>query len=406
MGLERPRILYYNHTRKVSGGERVLLTMLSVLDRTRYEPVAACPTEGDGTLDAMLAEAGVEVLRAPLLQARFTSNPVRLVGYLWSFAAAILGFRKMLASSRAALIHANSVRAGIVATLATTGMPVRVLWHVQDDLPKHLISTAIRRLAYRSQRTSYVAVSHATSRAFADGLEFGARGGVLYNAIDRVRFPAKTSPLDAEAQGFRDELGLKTTDFLMVAVGMIHPRKGLLELVEAFACVAAQNAEAHLAIVGAAIFNKDHLYEAQVKARVRKLGLDAVVHMTGGRRDVPAVLRAADLFVLSARNEPFGLVVLEAMSSGTPVVATRVGGIPEIVADGVSGRLVAFPARFAFREQEQMPEAMHVAVREPEMLQALVDGAFCEALPRFSLEAFAANLDGLYERLKLAGETR
>ena len=393
---DRKRILYYNHTRLVSGGERVLLNMLQVLDRNLYEPVVACPCEGAGDLDALLHAADCEVVAAPLLEARFTSNPIALVKYIVSFARAIRAFRTTIRALAPDLLHANSVRAGIVVTLATMGSETRVLWHVQDDLPPHVISLPIRWLAHGARRTRAVAVSRATAKAFAGGLDFKGRLDVLHNAVDRERFPRKGVPLDADALRVRTELGLKAGDRLAVTVGMIHPRKGLLELVETFAEVVQHDSSVHLALAGAAIFNKDSLYEARVKARSRELGLEGRVHFLGARKDVAAVLRAADVFVLNAQVEPFGLVVLEAMASGTPVIATCVGGIPEIVQDGVSGELVAPPRGTSEDPLPTMATRLQAAFWNPEGMARLADAAHRTVLPRFSMELFTVRLHRLY----------
>jgi glycosyltransferase involved in cell wall biosynthesis len=395
------KILFYNHTRQVSGGERVLLNMLAVVQEAAFEVSVACPAEGKGNLDELLRAAGVRVVPVPVLLARFTSNPVKLVQYLGSVIRAVRGFRRMVRSEQPDLLHANSVRAGIVATAATVGMPVPVLWHVQDDLPAHPISVAIRCFAWLSQRTQFVAVSKATAKTFCGRIPFGERSHVLYNAIDASRFPAKTVPLDGAARAFREELGLTPEDFLAVAVGMINPRKGVLELVEGFENVQWNLQEhgrprAHLAIVGAAIFNDDHLYEAKVQERAKALGLSDTVHFTGPRKDVPAVLRAANVLVHNASVEPFGLVVLEAMASGTPVIAAAVGGIPEIVQDGVNGELVPSPASGRAKDDEVLPGRIYFAAASPGSLDGLAERALEETVPRFGLERFGEGLLRIY----------
>jgi glycosyltransferase involved in cell wall biosynthesis len=392
-----PKVLFYNHTRQVSGGERVLLQMLRVLEGEGYALSVACPTQGVGDLDELVRAAGVRVVPVPVLEARFTSDPFKIARYLQSVGRTVRQFRGMVRAERPDLLHANSVRAGIVATAATMGMGVPVLWHVQDDLPPHPISVAIRCLAWLSRRTEIVAVSQATAKVFCGRLPFGDRSHVLHNAIDRERFPAKTIPLDAEAAAFRDELGLANEDFLVVAVGMINPRKGLLELVEGFEIVQRNLQQhgrrpAHLAMVGTAIFNDDHLYEAKVRARARELGLVGTVHFTGARGDVPAVLRAANLLVHNASIEPFGLVVLEAMASGTPVIAAAVGGVREIVEHGVNGELVASP----LNDRESLPARICFAAANPEALAGMAERALKETVPRFSVERFGEGLLRIY----------
>jgi glycosyltransferase involved in cell wall biosynthesis len=390
VSVTKRRILYFSHTRQVSGAERVLLNMLSVLDAVRYEVQVACPTEGAGNLDELVSARGVNVIAVPALAARFTSNPAMLARYLGSAVGAVAAFRRMIGAVKPDLIHANSVRAGLVATLATTGMNVPVLWHVQDDLPQHAISSAIRRVALGSKRTSFVAVSAATARAFAgDSAELAKRVRVLHNSVDAERFPQKSVPLDHDAMAFRQELGLGDEDVLFAAVGMVNRRKGLGGLIDAFARIAEMRPEARLAIVGAAIFNNDHLYEAELRTSVHQLGLGERVTFTGSRKHVDAVLRGADVLVLNALVEPFGLVILEAMCSGTPVIATRVGGIPEMVEDGVSGLLVDSP--------DALEAAMLRALTGPDQMEAMAQRAFTQVVPRFSLVAFGNGLNALYE---------
>ena len=405
----RTRILYYSHTRQVSGGERVLFTMLEVLDRNLYEPLVACPQQGPGDLDKQLRGRGFEPLAAPLLNARFTSNPINLLGYLASTISAIRTFRATILKAAPDLLHANSVRAGLIATLATLGTRTRILWHIHDDLPKHPITTRIRAIAFRSKRSQFVAVSKATAQAFMADKPFAPRMHVLYNSIDPCRFPRKqVSPpsrvprvaplrpgflesphLDPEAQAFRSSLDLTPQDFLAVTIGMINPRKGQLQLLDTWATL--NNPTAHLAIVGAPIFNDDHRYEAKVIARQRELKLDNV-RFTGPRKDIPAILRAADLLILNATVEPFGLVLLEAISSGTPVLATRVGGIPEIVDDRRTGLLVT-------PNSPALAERIAELIANPAYAAQLADRAHTEVLPRFTVELFRTNLHRLYTGL-------
>ena len=341
-----------------------------------------------------------------MLDARFTSHPLRLAQYLGSFLGAIRSFRKTIATVKPDLLHANSVRAGIVATLATTGTRTMVLWHIHDDLPAHPISNAIRRLAFRSKRSRFVAVSHATARTFAGGLPFAYRLQVLHNFVDTARFPPKTMLLDVEAQAFRDELGLPPDAFLAVTVGMLNHRKGQLPLLDAWNLAQRNLAEfgsatspAHLAIVGAPLFNNDHLYEQQLRAKTTALGLDATVHFTGARSDIPAVLRAANVLVLNAKVEPFGLVLLEAMSSRTAVIASEVGGIPEIVSNDLTGILVPSPL---LGNEQQLAHQLVRAYWSPGTLFQLADAAIADVLPQFTIPVFAANLEALYTSLNLS----
>ncbi len=389
------RILYYSHTRQVSGAERVLLNMLSVLDRGRYEAVVACPVEGAGNLDQLVDQASVQVLPVPAVQARFTLNPVDLAGYLASVVRAIVSVRRTILRAHPELVHANSVRAGIVATLATIGTGVRVLWHVQDDLPEHPISTLIRLLARVSRRTRFVAVSRHTAQVFQGNFRFSQRLSVLHNGIDLARFPPKTAG-DRDSS-FRRSLGIRSEEFLMVAVGMISPRKGLLELIEAFALASDRlPPSTHLALVGAPLFNRDDLYLERLRERILTLGPAARVHLAGPSSDVAAVLRTADLLVLNASVEPFGLVLVEAAASGTPTLATDVGGARDILfADEVPCGFSTPPPQLS--HPEALAEQLVNIVKDERGRKMMAERASAMVASRYSLATFGSCLNTLYE---------
>ncbi|WP_263382466.1 glycosyltransferase family 4 protein [Granulicella arctica] len=360
----------------MSGAERVLLDLLDGLDRSVFDPFATCPIEGG--LRSQLHANGVPTVPVGILEARFTLSPRKLLHYFRSFAAVTFGLRASVKAVAPEVLHANSVRAGLVASIATLGLGIPIIWHVHDDLPKHPISSLIRGVAYLSKRSMFLAVSNATALAFCGNLPLGDRTEVLYNGINRERYPVKTTT----ASMFREELGLTGEDFLICAVGMINPRKGLTGLLDAFKDVYLAVPSAHLAVVGAPIFNRDDLYLAEIRDQAHRLGIEDRVHFTGPRSDVPNVLRSADLLVLNALVEPFGLVLIEAMSSGTPVLATRVGGIPEIITDNETGYLVApsDPIALATRLLQ--------VIDDPAGRWRVASTALSTVCPRFSQEQF------------------
>lgn len=150
------------------------------------------------------------------------------------------------------------------------------------------------------------------------------RVSMIYNGIDPAPFrraiPAELRlPAGAVAVGF---------------VGRLVDEKGLPELAAAWKRIAAAEPRAHLLVAGTG---------PHERALRQQLADTPRVHWLGFRRDVPALMRAFDLLVVPSWKEPFGLVAVEAMAAGTPVVATRSGGLAEVPRDGVDGLLV--PAR-------------------------------------------------------------
>ncbi len=385
--LQKTRILYVNHTGLVSGAEKVLLQILRGLNRERFEPLVTCPAQG-GLADEVCS-LGVEWLPLPAVNARFTWRPdraMRAAAGLFKTAAAL---RRQIAVSAPGLIHANSVRAGIICTTAAAGAGIPVLWHVHDTLPRHPFSTAIRATAYASRTTYIIAVSRSTAAHFQGRFPPGSQIRVIHNGVDLSRFPFK-QPIDAR---LRETLNLSQGDFLVCAVGQICARKGLLELIEALSRIRHQAPRIHLAIAGKVVFEHENEYLKSLHAAAERWGLTERVHFIGELSDVSAILRGADLLVLNSRDEPFGLVLIESMASGTPVLATRVGGIPEIITDSENGWLV---------EKANTPALASKLLelsRGDGQPARVARRAFLTAHSRFSAERFQRELEQLYATL-------
>lgn len=174
-------------------------------------------------------------------------------------------------------------------------------------------------------------------------------------------------------------------------VGRLASNKGLVGLVEAFASLARADPTATLVLVG-----EDGGMGAAVDATARRLDLGDRVRRLGhlaSDADLAAAYRDARLAVLPSDYEAFGLVLLEALAQGTPVVASRVGGIPEIVEDGKDGLLVP-PC-----DVPALAAAMERIWSEPELGRRLGEHGRSEVVPRFTWDALADRLDRLYREV-------
>ena len=300
--------------------------------------------------------------------------------------------RRLILTVAPDVIHANSARAGIVATLAARGTGTQVIWHVHDTLPMHPLSTAVRAFAFFSGNTRFIAVSRSTAMHFQGRFPFGARMLAIHNGVDLSRFPVKQPGISE----FRRSIGLSQEDFLVCAVGQICARKGLLELIDALARIRYQARSIHLAVVGKVVFRHEEEYLKCLCCATERSGLQDRVHFTGELSNVSPVLQAADLLILNSHDEPFGLVLIEAMASGTPVLAARVGGVPEIVTDSENGWLVekgdtqALAARLLDLSQRK------------DQLEHVTQRALQEVRLRFSIDRFLQEIERFYSRLEPA----
>ena len=381
------RVAYVNHTGSVSGAEKVLIDMVRTLDRARYEPCVICPAEGD--LTRLLKEHGVVCVPSPPVHARFASHPAQLWMAARSLAKAVFALRKTLSSVDPDIVHANTLRAGIVASVATFGTERVVVWHIHDNLPRHAFAGLIRVAALLLRPNRIIAVSESTAAAFRGPFAFKDRISTIHNGTDLGRFPLK----NADSSKLRSTFGVPEDAFLTCAVGQICARKGLLELIDAFAIAHEQAPHLHLVIAGSVVFEHERGYFNLLRLASSAPEISRNVHFAGHIHNVSALLQAADLLVLNSHEEPFGLVLVEAMSSGTPVLATRVGGIPEIVQDSKNGWLVESGdttglARNLIRLSRNKP-----------LLQSVAQRARNETCPQFSLEEFRSKLHRFYGEL-------
>lgn len=390
------KILFYNHTGQASGAERVLGMILARLDAQTFAPVVVCPSSG--ALAKMVTDLGVPLETIAGLEARFTWRPDQLLGYARSFVRVIRQLRRTVTTVKPDLIHANSIRAGLVATAATIGLRTLVVWHLHDLLPRHPLSTAIRICASVSRRTRMIAVSEAVARNFRGrfAAQLQNRVSVILNAIDLEKFSSSQTSQTA-SKAVRDELGLDRDRFILGIVGQLTPRKGQLELIDAFA--QADLSEATLLLVGAALFNRDADYAQLLEQEAKARGVAGRVRMLGARSDISRIMQALDLLVVNSTAEPFGLVILEAMASGTPVLATAVDGIPEIVEHGRNGWLVPPQGR---RDSGLLAEAIAQLSRNPKLRARLAEQGREHVAAKFSLERYLNELERFYEALEKA----
>ncbi|HMD19819.1 MAG TPA: glycosyltransferase family 4 protein [Alloacidobacterium sp.] len=381
------RIVFYNHTGIVSGAEKMLLLSLGNLPRNIFDVKLVCPQEG--SLQDSANSLGVPTYTCHPIRARFTYNPFLFFGYLLSIARAMIGLRKTLRSLSPDILQANTVRAGIVATISTLGTRIPIIWHTHDILPSHPLTTLTRLLAHSSKRIRIVACSRAAAQTLRPFTAKGIPVTVIHNGIDVARF--RHSP-EARATK-REEMGVRKESFVVGIVGQVTPRKGQLGLIRAFTELHSAVPEAILVIVGAPLFNKDHDYLGTLEREVSALQIEKSVRFLGQRSDVAALMQALDLFVLNSDVEPFALVLIEAMTSGIASIATDCGGPTEIIHHGVDGEIVTVGDHHA------LVRAMTRLATSPSLRAKYGNAASRNVTQRFSKSQYVAEWCRLYSEI-------
>jgi L-malate glycosyltransferase len=391
------KVLFYNHTGTVSGAERVLLMILGALDRKVYEFVVVCPAAS--RMMALANSANVRTRGLDQLEARFTWRIDRLFKYLSSLTSVIGQARQIIREERPDLIHANSIRAGLVMSAASIRLHVPVVWHGHDILPLHPLSTLVRLVALLTSRNYILAVSHAVETGFRGILlrPFRRRVPVtvIHNSVDLDRF----QPNKAARKEARSTLGLSEKQPVVGIVGQLTPRKGQLELVQAFARVARELPETVLLIVGEPLFNRDEDYATQIAEAVESLNLTGSVRFLGPRDDIPKLIQALDVLVVNSHQEPFALTVLEGLASAIAVLATSVGGTPEMIQHNVNGWLVKS------RDQDALESGLIALLSDGALRSRLRSRARLDAVEHYSIPRYLTEINSLYRQIVTRGRT-
>jgi glycosyltransferase involved in cell wall biosynthesis len=323
------RVLFVSPTGEIGGAEVALLRLLRHLDRTRFAPAAVCLSPGP-LLDRLRA-----------LDVECTLVPAGRFRHLHRTVAVVLQIARVARRHRSDVIFGNGTKGHLYGALAARLVRRPTLWWLCDMLPSDSgRPLSLNWLATRLHASMIAAVSWAT-------LEAARRYYATPSPICVVYPGLEIETLDEEAQrlggpaAVRRELNVGDAPLIGIA-GRLTRWKGQHVFLEAAARIACKRPEARFVIVGDALLGIDTDYPEFLRRQVRQLGLHDRVAFTGFRPDVPRLLAAMDIVVhASVLPEPASVVVSEAMALGRPVIATALGGMPEIIEDGVSGILVS-----------------------------------------------------------------
>jgi glycosyltransferase involved in cell wall biosynthesis len=351
------------------GGAEVFLVGLAThLPRERFE-VWVCATRvlKPGPLLDALEAAGV---RCVSLDRRARWDVLRMRRLV-----------TLLRRHRFDIVHAHKFGSNVWGVLIGTACRVPVLiahehsWSYEGQpLRRWIDGRVIGRLASR-----FVAVSGADAKRMISH-EKVAREKVVI--LPTAYVPSTAGRLT----DLRAELGLGNEIPLVGTAAVLRPEKAIEVMLEAHALLLERVPDAHLAIAG------DGARRGALERRKGELGLDGHVHFLGSRDDVDAILQAVDVAALSSDSEGMPLFALECMANHTPLVATAVGGVPELVRDGTTGLLV--PPR----DPAALADALAALLLDPARRERLATAA-AERMAEFTIEAVTTRFAQLYEAL-------
>jgi glycosyltransferase involved in cell wall biosynthesis len=312
----RVRVVEILATGTNGGAQEHLFNLLSRMDASRFEASVVALSDGSAVRKLRRHGFSVTLIDEP--------DDAIAVGALTAY----------LADLRPDVIHAHMYRAEVIGTKAA--LALAEAGHRRPYVVSTVHSSRVRSEEDREElrrltpaMDQLIAVSTAIEKKIADEGRVGAPVRLIYNGVDLERYDHQEPCCT-----LRDEYGMEPGSVLVGVVARLEPEKGHPTLLEAWPAVLRVVPNAYLMIIG------EGSQSVALQRQAQALRIAHRVVFTGRRDDVPAVTAALDVAVLPSYREAQGLSILEAMALSRPVVASNVGGIPEVIEDGVSGLLV------------------------------------------------------------------
>jgi len=356
---------------QIGGAEVQILQLLRALDRSDLEISLCCLVRGDRMMEE---------------EAERLVSSITWIGFRWRYAP-VSFFRlvRFLRRGRFDVLHAHLALADSIGRIAgrLAGVPVLMttehgkhLWKSHLYLVLERILGGITDMRICVSR-DILELRETREKTPPEKLEY------LPNAVD----PACVRRVERGRAAVMAEFGWDAADPLVLSVGRLVSAKSYPLLVEALHVLRRKIPNVRALIVG------EGDRHAEIEARIGSLGLEETVLLPGSRRDIPDLLGAADVFVLSSVREGLPVALLEAMAAGKAIVGTSVGGIPDAVTDGVNGLLVR-PG-----DPDALAGAVGRLIGDMELRRTLGAAASAEVERRFGIDAVSRRVGEIYREL-------
>ncbi len=362
----------------IGGTERQLVTLANGLDPSRFDLHLGCLLKFGALLDEIKGRPLTEFHIEHLYGLRTVREQLKLAAYLRQY--------------RIQLFHAHGFYPNIfgiaAARLAGTPAVVASIRDLGDSRTR--LQALAQRIACRLADGIVVNADAVRRQLVAEGCP-PQKIHVIHNGVDLSRFASTGMPEDVAP-----EFGLPAGSPLVTVVARLDPLKGIEDFLEAAALVAARVPAARFLVVGDTCVKPNDPgsgYRTALERKAQRLGLGRRIVFAGFRKDVARILSRAWVSVLPSHSEALSNTLIESMAAGAPVVATSVGGTPEVVEDGITGLLV--PPRNPTRLAEAICQMLQQPARAAEFGRA----GRRRAQALFSVDRMVRETERLYLRL-------
>jgi glycosyltransferase involved in cell wall biosynthesis len=382
----RRKIMFVQPNAEIGGSDIALLRTVEALDLARIEPLVVTPEPGP--FAPAFKAAGARQIVVPMQLLRTLPSVRYQAGYLARFLPTVLRLRRLIRDERPDLVHSNSLYC-LYGAWAAKLSGVRHLWHVREIPPQlPVLTSAYVRMVY-GLSSRVVFMTQDIRRRFGEAAEGSAKSRVLYDAVDLASWT-----VEPDRAALRSEIGAPPDAQVVTFVGRLDPWKGAHVFVDAAIRLSATWPAARFVVCGGPPPGFE-AYADGLRSKVTAAGLDDVIRFLGFRpagAPIARLMASSDVLChCSVNPEPFGLVVIEGMALGRPVVAAAAGGPLEIITDGIDG-VLAPPG-----DPAVLADAIAPLLSDRSAADRIGLEARRTVAERFSQDRFKTDLDALYE---------
>lgn len=387
MQSHKPKILLYTDTTQLGGAENHMLSLLKFYERSTFELQLACPA--NATLDSWckkITNMNVTVHRLKVAHKHDPRHYTEL--------------SKIIKKEGIDLIHIHvwnpaSGRYGMLVA-RQLNIPYLLTEHDPFALPQ-LKNWIKKKLISKTQKV--IAISEKNKELLTQLYPFLKEKIItIHNGIDTTRFASQLISFSpTEKEKYREQVfeveerspraGTQLTTPIITTIAELHPRKGLIHLLKACEILMEKNMIFKCIIIGEGQQRKE------LERYIEKHRLEKFIKLLGTRHDIPQLLASSDVFVLPSLNEAFGLVLLEAMIAGLPIIATKNGGIPEIIENGKNGILVAPKDSLA------LAEAIEKILSSPDLVRKMSEKNQEDVRKKFEVKEMVKKTEEVYHSI-------
>lgn len=369
------KILFFDHTSILSGGERSLLDILTHLDQHRFKSILVIPQKGP--LYAKARKVGAEVIILPicerLLKKRREEVSFFSIFDMIEFLKASFRLKCIVKTEHPHVIHTNSQKAHLLSIIPSLITNTPLVWQFRDILKQRFLKKVVCGAGIIFTRR-IIAISDAVKSQFKMFNSVPDKVVRIYNGVELPR------------SGFNR---CRKRNIHIGQIGQIARWKGQKYFIEA-ARLLKKNENLLFYIIGDVLF-WDEEYKNELLNSVKKYNLEKRVIFTGQMDDIGKLIEKLDIVVHpSVEPEPFGRVLIEAMSRGKPVIVSRIGAVPEIVTDGKTGLLVPPGNSVAIKE------AIENLIRDKRLYRYLSRNGPKVVAERFQISETVKKIEHLY----------